>query len=225
MKFGSIKYLNLLPFRLFLKKYLKGGAAYQALHYKSGVPSKINRDFHARRIDSAFISSIHSRGKKCSDIGIVAYQEVRSVFVIPYNVSKSDNASATSNVLARVLGLRGEVIIGDRALKFFLQGGEAIDLATQWYQKYQLPFVFARLCHNRLTPPTQKLVRIFEQNQPKIPQYILKKEAAKHDITSKELQEYLECIHYAMDCKAKRSFKLFLRLARKSQTSSLRDTK
>ncbi|MBN2825493.1 MAG: hypothetical protein JXQ76_09230 [Campylobacterales bacterium] len=214
MKFGSIEYLNLLPFRVFLKKYLQGNATYQALHYKSGVPSKINRDFKSRRIDAAFISSIESRHVNCSDMGIIAHKEVRSVFVIPYNVSKSDSASATSNKLAQILKLQGEVIIGDRALKFYLEGGEAIDLASVWYQKYKLPFVFARLCSNRHTKTMQKLIAAFKLSPIKIPQYILKKEAAKRGIAPKQLQEYLSYIHYTMDYKAKRSFKLFLAKAR-----------
>jgi len=215
MKFGSIEYLNLLPFRLFLKKYLQGNATYQALHYKSGVPSKINRDFTSRRIDCAFISSIQSSKATCANLGIIAHKEVRSVFVIPYNVSKSDNASATSNKLAQILKLQGEVIIGDRALKLYLQGEKMIDLATVWYQKYKLPFVFGRLCCNRHPITMQKLTRAFERSFVKIPQYILKKEATRRNITPKALQEYLQCIHYTMDYKAKRSLRLFLKKAKK----------
>jgi len=215
MIFGSIEYLNLLPFRIFLKKQLKGNATYQALHYKSGVPSQINQAFKSRRIDAAFISSIESKKACCSDLGIIAYKEVRSVFVIPNTQNKQDSASATSNQLAKILGLEGEVIIGDRALKFYLQGGEAIDLASQWYIKHKLPFVFARLCYNKHADKIKKLIQSFQNSSVKIPQYILKREAKKRNITPKELQEYLNYIQYDIDHKAKRSFKLFISRARR----------
>jgi len=214
MLFGSIEYLNLLPFRIFLKKYLKGSYTYQALHYKSGVPSKINRDFKSRSIDAAFISSIESKRALCSNLGIIAYKEVRSVFVIPKTQNQKDCASATSNTLAQLLDIKGEVIIGDRALKFYLEGGEAIDLAAKWYDKYRLPFVFARLCYHNHSQQMQKLIKAFDTSSIKIPQYILKKEAQKRNITPKELQEYLDYIYYSMDYRSIRAFKLFMKRAR-----------
>jgi len=216
MIFGSIEYLNLLPFRIFLKKYLKSNYTYQALHYRSGVPSKINGDFKARRIDGAFISSIASTKARCSKLGIIAYKEVRSVLVVPTNTYTKDKASATSNRLAQVLGLQGEVMIGDRALKFYLSGGSAIDLATKWYEEHQLPFVFARMCYtNKNAQAMQKLINTFQKASVKIPQYILKKEAKKRNITPQDLKSYLEYIYYSMDSRAYRSFKLFVKKAKK----------
>jgi len=221
MIFGSIEYLNLLPFRIFLKRYLKGNYTYQALHYKSGVPSKINRDFKNRSIDGAFISSIESKRASCSNIGIIAHKEVRSVFVIPNTQNQKDSASATSNKLAQVLDIKGEVMIGDRALKFYLDGGEAIDLASEWYKKYKLPFVFARLCYHNHSPQMQKLIKAFNTSSIKIPQYILKKEAKKRNITPKELQEYLDYIYYSMDYRSIRAFKLFMKRARDLKHKSI----
>jgi chorismate dehydratase len=223
MIFGSIEYLNLLPFRIFLKKYLKGNQTYQALHYNSGVPSKINSDFKSNRIDGAFISSIESTKASCSALGIIAYREVRSVFVIPNQKSKLDTASASSNILAKVLGVEGEVIIGDKALLFYLQGGQGIDLATQWYKKYRLPFVFARLCYNQKNAKEMcRLIKAFEHSSIKIPQYLLKREAKKRHISPKALQEYLKYIYYSMDYRAYRSYKLFIKKA-KSLDRSLED--
>ena len=148
MLFGSISYLNLLPFQLFLKKHLRSNAAKMAFRYKRAVPSQINAALKRREVNAAFISSVESKKCKCTDLGIIANKKVFSVFVIP-GAQEIDPASATSNRLAKVLGLKGKVLIGDQALKYYLSGGEGIDLAEAWYEKTKLPFVFARLCYNR----------------------------------------------------------------------------
>ena len=113
-----------------------------------------------------------------------------------------------------VLNLQGKVLIGDAALKYYLDGGEGIDLAEAWYDKTGLPFVFARLCYNQHEKQLQKLADNFTRQNVKIPQYILKKEAKKRGITPKQLTWYLEYIYYEMDWKAKRSLKLFLKMAK-----------
>ena len=112
---------------------------------------------------------------------------------------------------AKVLGLKGQVLIGDAALKYHLDGGEGLDLAEEWYNKTSLPFVFARLCYNKHGKSIEKLAKTFAQTKVKIPQYILKREAEKRGISPKELTWYLEHIYYKMDWKAKRSLKLFLK--------------
>ncbi|SHO80456.1 Menaquinone via 6-amino-6-deoxyfutalosine step 1 [hydrothermal vent metagenome] len=215
MTFGSIEYLNLLPFQLFLKKYLKNSNIYQGLRYKRDVPSIINKRFKKRIIDAAFISSIESNRCKCTNIGIVASREVRSVFVIPYSDDILDSASASSNKLAKVLGLNGEVIIGDRALRYYLDGVEMVDLATEWYKRYRLPFVFARLCYNSHQKEIERIAKEFIYNNVRIPQYILKKEAKKRGISPKELTEYLSFIHYDINYKSDRAFRLFIKRAKR----------
>jgi len=215
MIFGSISYLNLLPFQVFLKKYIKHSYIKTALHYKKNVPSKINKALYYKQINAGFISSIESSRYKCSDLGIIANKAVYSVFIIK-GEHKIDKESATSNKLASILGLKGEVIIGDKALKYYLEGGEGIDLATKWYQKTSLPTVFARLCYNRHKKLIKQLTKDFLKQPIKIPQYILKKEAQKRGITPKELLWYLNFIEYRLDYKAKKSLKLFLKKAKKS---------
>jgi len=210
MLFGSIEYLNLLPFQVFLKKYLKNSPSYQSLVYKRDVPSKINIAFANRRVNAAFISSVKSKRCRCTNLGIIAKRDVKSVFVIE-GIDKKDSASASSNQLAKILGLSGEVIIGDRALKYYLNGGEGIDLARAWYDKHGLPFVFARLCYNKYGQEIEKLADKFIKAKIKIPQYILKKEAKKRSITVKELLWYLNYIYYDMDYNSKKSLKIFLR--------------
>lgn len=209
MLFGSISYLNLLPFQVFLKKNIRHNASKMAIKYRRDVPSKINHSFKRKRIHAGFISSIHSAKYTCTDLGIIADKRVYSVFLLA-GQNQSDPASATSNQLAKILDLQGTVLIGDKALKYHLDGGEGIDLAQAWHDKTKLPFVFARLCYNKHGKVIEKLATDFSQKEVKIPQYILKKEAKKRDISPKELTWYLSYIRYTMDYKAKKGLKRFL---------------
>jgi len=208
--FGSISYLNLLPFQVFLKRHLKSSTERMSLRYKRAVPSHINKALKKRKVHAGFISSVASRGFKCTNLGIVAHKKVHSVLLLK-GENKPDPASATSNELARILGLQGTVLIGDAALQYYLKRGEAIDLAEAWHEKTGLPFVFARLCYNKHAVRIHKLARTFEQKKIKIPQYMLKNEAKKRGITAKQLTWYLGYISYTMDWKAKQSLKRFLR--------------
>jgi len=212
--FGSISYLNLLPFQVFLKRALSRSQIQQSIRFRRDVPSTINRAFKRRDISAAFISSITSKKCHCTDLGIIANGPVYSVFVVP-GEDEIDTESATSNVLARVLRLNGRVVIGDKALHSFLSGTEGIDLALRWKEKTGLPFVFARLCYNGYEKQIRSLASDFSRQRIKIPQYILKKEAQKRNISPKELLWYLKHIHYRMDHKSKKSLKLFLKLSAK----------
>jgi len=213
MLFGSISYLNLLPFQVFLKRTISHNATKMSFGYKRAVPSTINKALKRREVNAAFISSVESRKCKCTNLGIIAHKKVYSVLLLE-GANESDPASATSNQLAKVLDLQGKVLIGDAALKHYLDGGEGIDLAEAWYDKTGLPFVFARLCYNKHSEETQKIARIFSHKKVKIPQYILKREAKKRGISPKQLTWYLDHIYYEMDDKAKKSLKLFLKQSR-----------
>jgi chorismate dehydratase len=209
MLFGSISYLNLLPFQIFLKRALTNNAAKMTFNNKRAVPSTINKSFRRKSIHAAFISSVESRKCKCTDLGIIAHKKVYSVLLLK-GENQTDPASATSNQLAKVLNLKGQVLIGDAALKHYLEGGGGLDLAEEWYTKTNLPFVFARLCYNKHGRSIEKLAKTFSKSKVKIPQYILKREAEKRGITPKQLTWYLGHIYYKMDWKAKKSLKLFL---------------
>ena len=209
MLFGSISYLNLLPFQVFLKRYISNNAAKMTFRNKRAVPSAINKAFKHNSIHAAFISSVESRKCKCTDLGIIAHKKVYSVLLLE-GKNQTDPASATSNQLAKVLNLQGKVLIGDVALKHYLDGGEGIDLAQAWHERTGLPFVFARLCYNKHDDSLQKLAHTFASKKTKIPQYILKREAKKRGIIPKQLTWYLEHIYYEMDWKAKRGLKRFL---------------
>jgi len=214
MLFGKIEYLNLLPFHLFMKRYSRSTRHYMSFRYKEGVPSKINAEYAARRVDAAFISSIKAQKESYVDLGIIAKKEVLSVLLLPSNNFTEDNASASSNVLATILGLKGEVIIGDKALRHYLDGDEnAIDLAKLWYEKYKLPFVFALLCYHQHDREIRRLVSSFKRNHLKIPQYQLKQASLRTGIAPKAIQDYLTYISYELDTKAKAGLQKFWYLA------------
>ncbi len=214
MIFGSISYLNLLPFQLHLKKSITSTQTKQIINWKRGVPSLINEQLKRGRVDSAFISSIHSSKFNCLDLGIVADGAVYSVFVVE-GESQKDQESATSNILAKVLDLQGKVIIGDKALKGYLAGDSGVDLALEWKNRTGLPFVFARLCFKKNSKQIAKIADSFNPKAWKIPQYILKKEAKKRKISPASVKWYLKSISYQLSHREQKSLKLFLKKAKR----------
>jgi len=199
---GHIDYLNLLPFYQFLKK--------KGIKVKKSYPKKINYLFEKKRVDAAFISSIKAKNKKCIDIGIVAKKKVKTVLVC--KGEGEDKESETSNVLAKVLKIEGKVIIGDKAFK----EKNCIDLANEWYKKYNLPFVFAVFCANKNHKKYKKLAKEFLKKNQKVPYYIIKKYTTKNNISFKEAKEYLEkIIYYKIGWREKKALKKFWELAKK----------
>ena len=218
MLFGKIEYLNLLPFHIFMQRYLRSSQEAMSFRYKKGVPTKINADYAARRVDAAFISSIKAQKSQYVDLGIIAKKEVLSVLLLPSTQSSSDHESASSNLLAQLLGLEGKVIIGDKALRHYLQGDpDAVDLAKAWNERYNLPFVFALLCHHEHKEKVQKLAQNFKKRSVKIPQYQLHKAALKTGVTPTQIQHYLTFISYELDYKAKKGLKKFWHLANRNR--------
>lgn len=215
MIFAKIDFINLLPFHIYIKKNIKSTQQKSIIEYKKSYPSKITNLYKKRKVDSAFISSVASKNEKSLDLGIVAKDEVLSVLLIPGSYKK-DFQSQTSNALAKVLNLDGEVIIGDKALKFYHENKniEFIDLAKVWKDKYNLPFVFAKLCFNGNKKYLKKTIKNFDKRKIKIPRYILDSYSIRSGISSKHILEYLEKIDYKISIKEKRSLKLFLKLTK-----------
>jgi len=207
--FGKIEYLNLLPFHVFMKRYLQSTQAKMSMHHKRNVPSKINQEFLARRVDAAFISSISAKGQKHVKLGIIAKKEVLSVLVIPNETDISDSDSATSNLLAKILKLQGKVLIGDKALRYYLSGAPHQDMAAFWHEKYQLPFVFALLCYHKNKNIYKKIEKLFLKQKIKIPQYILEEASIRTKISKKDILHYLQYISYNLDKKAQLGLKKF----------------
>ena len=213
MLFGKIDYINLAPFHVFIKRYIRNSQLKQSIEYKKSYPSRINRLFKRRQIDAAFISSIESKlgNFHCLDAGIIAHKEIRSVLV-KRGAYLRDSESATSNALAKMLGVDGEVVIGDKALKLWLQDPEAyVDLAALWYARYRLPFVFARFCVNRNRCYYQKLINSFLHTKVKVPHYLLKRYARKRNIPLHEIKSYLNLVNYRIDNNARKGLNKFLR--------------
>jgi len=207
--FGKIEYLNLLPFHVFMKKFTRSSQQSHSMHYYRGVPASINEKFASRKVDAAFISSVNARKHLHVDLGIIAKKEVLSVLVIPQDENTKDKESATSNVLANVLDIKGEVIIGDKALKYYLSGALHVDLAREWNDRYKLPFVFALLCHHPKDKIYKKIQTNFLKQPIKIPQYLLKQASKKTGIATKDILNYLQYISYDLDKKAKLGLKKF----------------
>ncbi len=215
MGFGKIDYINLLPFYIFLKRRVKSLRYKQSLNYKKSYPSKINKDFKAKRVEAAFISSVESKKYRCLNIGITAKKEVYSV-IVKKGESKKDLHSATSNILAEVLEIKGKVLIGDKALKLYLEDKNSyIDLAKAWYEKTSLPFVFARLCIHKKEAFYKRLANDFKKRKVKIPQYILKRYSKTRGIPKRDILNYLKLIDYKIDYKCEKSLKIFLKKAKK----------
>ncbi|MDF1877027.1 hypothetical protein JHD47_04295 [Sulfurimonas sp. SAG-AH-194-L11] len=215
MIFGKIEYLNLLPFHVFMKAYLKNSASKISMEYKRGVPSKINRDFHSLRVDAAFISSISAKKSNYVGLGIIAKKDVKSVIVIPSKTNKEDRESASSNVLASILDVKGEVLIGDKALHYALKSDEYVDLAKLWYDRYKLPFVFALLCYHKDKKVYKKIEKEFLKRRVRIPQYLLEKASLETDISKGEILNYLKLISYKLDTHSKRGLTRFYKEAKK----------
>ncbi len=216
MIFAKIDFINLLPFYVYIKKNIRSSQNKAIINYKKSYPSKINQLFLNRKIDAAFISSIKSRHcKGCLDVGIVAQNEVLSVLCLP-GVYAKDYQSDTSNMLAKVLNVNGQVLIGDKALQYYHTHLDEpfIDLAALWKEKTGLPFVFARLCTNKHKDYLNKLSKNFVNTKVKIPQYILNKYAQRSGLTQKQILQYLEKISYNITYKEKRSLKKFLQLTK-----------
>ena len=209
MVFGKIEYLNLLPFHVFMKRFSKSSQQSMSMNYYKSVPAKINNKFTSKRVDAAFISSIRARNYRHVNLGIIAKKEVQSVLVIPHAKNKKDKESASSNLLANILNIHGEVIIGDKALKHYLSNKEYVDLAKVWNKKYNLPFVFALLCYHKDKKLYTSIEKSFLKQKVKIPQYILKQASKRTAINEKDILNYLEYISYDLDAKAKLGLKKF----------------
>lgn len=223
MVFGKIDYINLLPFHVFLKRYPLNNALKKSCEYKRSYPSCINNLFAKRRVHGAFISSIASnkRSIKTIDLGIVAKKEVTSVLVKKNSKNSTDPHSATSNILAKVLDINGEVLIGDKALRAYLKSpDDYIDLAKVWNEHYDLPFVFARLSVNRHYNLYKNLSDKFKSNRITIPQYILKKYAKQRGISPDQIRAYLKLISYDIGQKEKKSLKIFFKKAKNTHKVS-----
>lgn len=214
--FGKIEYLNLLPFHVFMKRFVRSSQQNMSMNYYKDVPAKTNKKFLSRRVDAAFISSIRAKNQQHVNLGIIAKKEVLSVLVAPNEINTHDSESETSNLLAKVLHVEGEVLIGDKALRYYLQNKPHVDLARLWHQKHKLPFVFALLCYHNDKALYKKIERKFLKQKIKIPRYILKEASKRTGISEENILNYLKYISYDFDNRAKKGLKKFYKEVKKS---------
>ncbi|KAA6231305.1 menaquinone via futalosine step 1 [Campylobacter sp. LR264d] len=219
MLFGKIDYINLLPLHIYLKKYPLPNGIKRAMEYKKGVPSKLNKDLFYKRIDAGVISSIQSAKKKYKylDIGICANKRVMSVLVKKNTQNLQDPSSASSNALAKILKVQGQVVIGDKALKYYIENEKAyIDLCSVWFEKTGLPFVFGRFSCIKHKIFYERIFKNYQHSQKtklKIPYYILEKYAKTRQISVKNIKFYLQnIIYHKISFKEKRALKLFFKM-------------
>jgi chorismate dehydratase len=213
--FGKIEYLNLLPFHVFMKRFTRSSQQSMSMNYYKDVPAKTNKKFLSRRVDAAFISSIRAKNQKHVNLGIIAKKEVLSVLVTPSKTNTSDSESETSNLLAKVLQVKGEVLIGDKALRYYLQNKPHVDLAKTWNEKYKLPFVFALLCYHNDKTLYKKIEKNFLRTKIKIPRYILSEASKRTGVSQENILNYLKYISYNFDNKAKKGLERFYKEAKK----------
>lgn len=209
-RFGEINYLNLLPFRLYLKRHRYR----DRWVIKTGTPAEVNRWFREGRIDGGVLSSVRAVEGVRYPVGIGAEGPVWSVLLSPTREG-GDPASNTSNLLPVALNLKGQVVIGDRALSLYLKNREEwVDLGEEWFRQVQLPFLFAQLTSRR---PSRELERVatgfLRQGRGiyRIPQYLLRWEGARRGLSPRQVEEYLRLIRYQVGWREELGFKKFLR--------------
>ncbi|MBZ7986967.1 MqnA/MqnD/SBP family protein [Campylobacter canadensis] len=220
MIFAKMDYLNNIPLNYFLKSSSLPSYVKKTLDYKKDVPAKLNKALERRKIDAAIISSIKSSHKKYKNlnIGICANKKVLSVLVDTKEQSSLDIESATSNALAKVLKQKGKVIMGDKALKYYLDSENKehlVDLCQEWYKKTSLPFMFARFSYTKCNKKTLSLLKLFikkntfKNQRVKIPNYILDYYSKSRKIHKKDIKKYLELIYYKIGKKELKAFRLY----------------
>lgn len=217
MIFGKIDYLNLLPLHIYLKKCPLPSYAKACFAHHIGVPAELNKALLKGHIDAAIISSIESRKKryKTLPVGICAYKRVDSVLVKKGTKKAKDKESASSNALASILGQNAQVVIGDKALKAFLQNPELfLDLCSLWYDKTKLPFTFARFSCTANFSSYKRLLAPFVRKKIFIPRYILKDYAKSRGVKCEDVLAYLKLIYYKIGKKEALALNKFLNHAR-----------
>lgn len=220
MIFGKIDYINLLPLHFYLKSSKLPSYVKKSIEYKKNVPAKLNKALNEKRIDCAIISSIESKKSKYKNlnIGICANKKVLSVLVQKNSNIEKDKESATSNALAKVLGLNGKVIIGDKALREYVNNSEKyIDMCEKWYELTHLPFMFARFSSIKNHKQARKIFNNFLKNnltpnqRIKIPNYVLEYFSNTRKITKEDIKNYLKYIYYKIDKKELKALRIYIR--------------
>ena len=118
-------------------------------------------------------------------------------------------------MLAKVLGIKGKVLIGDKALKAYLKAPQDFyDLANLWEQKTALPFVFGRFACVKNKKAYKKIIKVFLNKNIKIPRYILNSYSQSRQISQNDILEYLKLIYYKIGKKEQKALTIFISRSR-----------
>jgi len=178
VKVSLVSYLNSLPFKWGLENYISKPEFELVLDYPAELARKlISQEVNVGLVPVAVIPQIVN-AQIISPYGIGAYKQVDSVLMVsnyPLNEIETvwlDYQSKTSVNLLKVLAFKfwnksnwkfeaategylnnlqpkhAAVVIGDRALQEKNKYTHVFDLATEWYNFTQLPFVFAAWVSN-----------------------------------------------------------------------------
>lgn len=176
---GSVKYLNAVP----LTRGLDDEVVFK-------TPAELAAMLQRDELDAAMVSLtevlMHDRYEVLDGVAIASLGEVRSVLLAhrgPISEAQEvycDPASLTSVNLLKVLmaerGLRPQykrlesytplpdnvLLIGDQALDLFRDPGKhsILDLGAEWYERFNLPFVYAVWAIRRNIPNVGRLRRL-----------------------------------------------------------------
>lgn len=196
------------------KSHQKRKATCAGIIAKGAVWSVLAIDIDSGGVDSRLESTLDSGIKAAPAISAKAPTNAPATSAHAPKIPRKDYQSDTSNILCEVLGLRGSVLIGDRALQYRFSGGRAIDMGQQWWDRHRLPFVFGRLCYNSHAALYTKLTNTFTKRRVKIPHYILQARALESGIPRDYIKAYLTHIHYGIGVKERLGLDRFYRAVR-----------
>jgi len=189
-------------------------------------PSELNRLMRAGELDCALCSSIEyteSRYDRIGSFGLAARGAIKSVNLYikgPIEGARIclDPKSGTSNALLQILcpnisiasheEANGFILIGDDALrKPTVEGYKTIDLASLWYERTGLPFVFALFIKQKglATEEMEAAISHLLSQFPKKIELVAKEER----FPEKALREYFDLCHYRLGHEDEQGLKEF----------------
>ncbi len=236
LRVALVEFLNAVPLYYALKK----GLVENNFEFVSGVPSRCAQLLYEKRVDisnASIVEYVNSDDYRILRDGCISTKErVKSVVFFLYKPLnkikkvKLDRNSRTSNVLAKVLfkykyklsvdfvfegDADCELVIGDRALRRLKNKSDTIDLAREWHELTNLPFVFAAWITNKNLP--EEIIEKFIEAK-RLGKGLLKDICGDyiHVTDKKECIDYLsKNISYDLDESKKTSIEVFFDYAKR----------
>lgn len=182
--------------------------------------------FFSDRPFSAFSSSL--------TIGLTG-ESASSVRLLYLLLGYQNGFDVMPRLVPKAASGNGYLVIGDRALRWAREYektgsahgyGYVMDLAVQWYQRFQLPFVFARwVVHVDAPEPLKRALHQWLQHYAENEQALIKKAApkvaARLDLPVDYAQRYLEVIRRCLSREDEAGQDLFLGELKAHATATL----